>query len=284
VTGSGKTFTMANVIAQLGRPTLVISHNKTLAAQLYSELKEFFPRNAVEYFVSYYDYYQPEAYIPQTDTYIEKDASINEEIERLRLAATDALINREDVVIVASVSCIYGLGSPEDYRGMLVTLRAGEEWARDEVMRGWWTCSTRATTWRPAGDVPRARRHAGHLSVLQQGRGAGRVLRRHHREPAADRSADGQDPADVRPHDDFAGQAFRDARREDPAGHRAHPGRDGGAGGRTGGAGQAAGSPAPAHAHHVRHGDAARGGLLQRHRELFRAALGPPGGFAARTR
>ncbi len=135
VTGSGKTFTMANVIAQLNRPTLVISHNKTLAAQLYAELKEFFPRNAVEYFVSYYDYYQPEAYIPQTDTYIEKDASINEEIERLRLAATDALINREDVVIVASVSCIYGLGSPEDYRGMLVTLRTGEEFAREDIMR-----------------------------------------------------------------------------------------------------------------------------------------------------
>ena len=135
VTGSGKTFTMANVIAQLGRPTLVISHNKTLAAQLYAELKEFFPRNAVEYFVSYYDYYQPEAYIPQTDTYIEKDSSINEEIERLRLAATDALINREDVIIVASVSCIYGLGSPEDYRGMLITLRAGAESSREDVMR-----------------------------------------------------------------------------------------------------------------------------------------------------
>ena len=135
VTGSGKTFTMANVLAQLGRPALVISHNKTLAAQLYSELKEFFPRNAVEYFVSYYDYYQPEAYIPQTDTYIEKDASINEEIERLRLAATDALINREDVIIVASVSCIYGLGSPEDYRGMLITLRRGEEFAREAIMR-----------------------------------------------------------------------------------------------------------------------------------------------------
>ena len=135
VTGSGKTFTMANVLAQLGRPALVISHNKTLAAQLYSELKEFFPRNAVEYFVSYYDSYQPEAYIPQTETYIEKDASINEEIERLRLAATDALINREDVIIVASVSCIYGLGSPEDYRGMLITLRQGEEFAREAIMR-----------------------------------------------------------------------------------------------------------------------------------------------------
>jgi excinuclease ABC subunit B len=135
VTGSGKTFTMANVIAQLGQPTLVISHNKTLAAQLYSELKEFFPNNAVEYFVSYYDYYQPEAYIPQTDTYIEKDASINEEIERLRLAATDAMVNRKDVIIVASVSCIYGLGSPEDYRAMLIGLRKGEEFPREEVVR-----------------------------------------------------------------------------------------------------------------------------------------------------
>jgi len=135
VTGSGKTFTIANVIAQRNQPALVISHNKTLAAQLYSELKEFFPNNAVEYFVSYYDYYQPEAYIPQTDTYIEKDASINEEIERLRLAATDALINREDVIIVASVSCIYGLGSPEDYRAMLVSMKVGEEFARDDLMQ-----------------------------------------------------------------------------------------------------------------------------------------------------
>lgn len=135
VTGSGKTFTVANVIARYGRPTLVISHNKTLAAQLYAELKGFFPGNAVEYFVSYYDYYQPEAYIPQTDTFIEKDASINAEIERLRLAATDALMNREDVVIVASVSCIYGLGSPEDYREMLVSLHKGDTIERDVVLK-----------------------------------------------------------------------------------------------------------------------------------------------------
>src|SRR5438094_1632966 len=115
VTGSGKTFTMANVIQALDRPTLVISHNKTLAAQLFSEFKQFFPHNAVEYFVSYYDYYQPEAYIPQTDTYIEKDASINEQIEKLRLSTTSSLLSRRDVVVVASVSCIYGLGSPEDF-------------------------------------------------------------------------------------------------------------------------------------------------------------------------
>ena len=135
VTGSGKTFTIANVIARHGRPALVLSHNKTLAAQLYAELKAFFPRNAVEYFVSYYDYYQPEAYIPQTDTFIEKDSSINEEIERLRLAATDALLNREDAIIVASVSCIYGLGSVEDYRRMVVSAAVGETADRDRLLR-----------------------------------------------------------------------------------------------------------------------------------------------------
>ncbi len=135
VTGSGKTFTIANAIARHGRPTLVLSHNKTLAAQLYAELKDFFPHNAVEYFVSYYDYYQPEAYIPQTDTFIEKDSAINEEIERLRLAATDALLNREDVIIVASVSCIYGLGSPEDYKQMVVSATVGEAADRDAVLR-----------------------------------------------------------------------------------------------------------------------------------------------------
>lgn len=134
VTGSGKTFTLANVIAQYGRPTLVMSHNKTLAAQLYAELKSFFPHNAVEYFVSYYDFYQPEAYIPTTDTYIEKDASINEGIERLRLAATDALLNREDVILVASVSCIYGLGSPEDYREMTLRLVQNGEMDRDQML------------------------------------------------------------------------------------------------------------------------------------------------------
>jgi excinuclease ABC subunit B len=134
VTGSGKTFTMANVIARLGRPALVMSHNKTLAAQLYGEFKEFFPHNSVRYFVSYYDYYQPEAYIPQRDIYIEKDASINDEIERLRLAATSALVSRNDVVVIASVSCIYGLGSPDDYRKMMVRLEVGQTIDRDEML------------------------------------------------------------------------------------------------------------------------------------------------------
>ena len=135
VTGSGKTFTMANVIEQLNKPTLVIAHNKTLAAQLYGEFKEFFPENAVEYFVSYYDYYQPEAYVPSTDTYIEKDSAINDEIDKLRHSATAALTERRDVIIIASVSCIYGLGSPIDYQNMTVSLRPGMEKDRDEVIR-----------------------------------------------------------------------------------------------------------------------------------------------------
>lgn len=135
VTGSGKTFTMANIIERLQKPTLVIAHNKTLAAQLYNELKEFFPHNAVEYFVSYYDYYQPEAYVPSTDTYIEKDSSVNDEIDKLRHSATAALVEREDVIVVASVSCIYGLGDPEEYYGMMLSLRPCMEKDRDEVLR-----------------------------------------------------------------------------------------------------------------------------------------------------
>ena len=135
VTGSGKTFTMANVIQALNKPTLIISHNKTLAGQLYGEMKEFFPENAVEYFVSYYDYYQPEAYVPSSDTYIEKDSAINEEIDKLRLSATAALSERRDVIVVASVSCIYGLGSPVDYKDMILSLRLGIIKDRDEVIK-----------------------------------------------------------------------------------------------------------------------------------------------------
>jgi excinuclease ABC subunit B len=135
-TGTGKTFSIAHVIANHGRPTLVMSHNKTLAAQLYGELKALFPHNAVEYFISYYDYYQPEAYVPATDTYIEKDASINEDIERLRLRATSSLMERDDVIVVASVSCIYGLGNPRDYRGLMLHVQVGEERPRREILRG----------------------------------------------------------------------------------------------------------------------------------------------------
>ena len=134
VTGSGKTFTMANIIAALNKPTLIISHNKTLAGQLYGEMKEFFPENAVEYFVSYYDYYQPEAYVPQTDTYIAKDSAINDEIDKLRLSATASMSERKDVIVVSSVSCIYGIGSPDDYENMMISLREGQEIDRDEVI------------------------------------------------------------------------------------------------------------------------------------------------------
>ena len=134
ITGSGKTFTMANIIAKRQQPTLIISHNKTLAAQLYSEFKSFFPDNAVEYFVSYYDYYQPEAYIPQTDTHIEKDASINDEIDRLRIAATSALLTRSDIIVVASVSCIYGLGSPDDFKEMMIPIHRGDDLGRDDLL------------------------------------------------------------------------------------------------------------------------------------------------------
>ncbi|MBU6200016.1 MAG: DEAD/DEAH box helicase family protein, partial [Xanthomonadaceae bacterium] len=134
VTGSGKTFTIANVIERVQKPTLVLAPNKTLAAQLYGEFREFFPHNAVEYFVSYYDYYQPEAYLPSTDTYIEKDSSINEEIERLRIAATSSLVSRRDVIVVASVSCIYGLGSPEDFTEMRIELRRGTAFGRNRLL------------------------------------------------------------------------------------------------------------------------------------------------------
>ena len=153
VTGSGKTFTMANVIQQLNRPTLVLAHNKTLAAQLCSEFREFFPNNAVEYFVSYYDYYQPEAYIAHTDTYIEKDSAINDEIERLRHSATSSLAERRDVIVVSSVSCIYGLGDPIDYKSMVVSLRTGQERDRDELMRRLTDIRYEPATFRVNGDT-----------------------------------------------------------------------------------------------------------------------------------
>ena len=134
VTGSGKTFTTANVIQNLGKKTLVLAHNKTLAAQLYAEFREFFPENAVEYFVSYYDYYQPEAYVPTTDTYIEKDSAINDEIDRLRHSATRSLLEREDVIVISSVSCIYGIGSPEEYSGMKLTLFSGDTFEKKDLL------------------------------------------------------------------------------------------------------------------------------------------------------
>ena len=195
VTGSGKTFTMANVVQALDRPTLVLSHNKTLAAQLYSEFKQFFPDNAVEYFVSYFDYYQPEAYIPRSDTYIEKDSSTNEEIERLRLSATSSLLTRRDTLVVASVSCIYGLGSPEDYQEHDLHDREGPV----PLARGL-PGAAGGDAVRPqrlqlhARQVPRARRHGGALPRLHGGRRARGILRRrdraHHAHRADDRRHD----------------------------------------------------------------------------------------------
>ena len=135
VTGSGKTFTMANIIREVKKPTLILAHNKTLAAQLYSEFKEFFPNNAVEYFVSYYDYYQPEAYVASSDTYIEKDASINDEIDKLRHSATASILERDDVIVVSSVSCIYGIGDPDDYKKLMLSIRTGMEIDRDTLIR-----------------------------------------------------------------------------------------------------------------------------------------------------
>ena len=169
VTGSGKTFTMAKVIESIGRPALVLAHNKTLAAQLYHEFKSFFPSNAVEYFVSYYDYYQPEAYIPSSDVYIEKEATINDELDKLRLSATRSLFERRDCVIVASVSCIYGLGSPEAYYGMLLMLEKGQKITRKEIIVAAGGHSLRAQRGRfPARHVSRARRRDRGFSHLRR--------------------------------------------------------------------------------------------------------------------
>ncbi len=151
-TGTGKTYTMSQVIARVNKPTLVIAHNKTLAGQLYSEFKEFFPENAVEYFVSYYDYYQPEAYVPSSDTYIEKDSSVNDEIDKLRHSATSALLERNDVIVVASVSCIYGLGSPKEYSDSVVSLRPGQEISVISCSMPWWISSLSGTTSTSNGD------------------------------------------------------------------------------------------------------------------------------------
>ena len=203
VTGSGKTFTMAKVIEQLNRPTLVLAHNKTLAAQLYQEFRGFFPENAVEYFVSYYDYYQPEAYIASTDTYIEKESTINDEIDRMRLSATRSLFERRDVVIVASVSCIYGLGSPEAYYGMLLHAGAGPaDFAPgDSVQAGRDPLRTQRSGFQ-ARDLSRPRRHDRSASDLRKHRVSHRALGRRGREAQHVRSAyRRRDPIAGSPHD-----------------------------------------------------------------------------------
>ena len=194
VTGSGKTFTMANVIQAAARPTLVISHNKTLAAQLYAEFKSYFPENAVEYFVSYYDYYQPEAYVPHTNTYIEKDASINDDIDRLRLAATSALFERRDVIVVASVSCIYGLGSPEDFRREMLMVQVGEKIARETILSRARAHPLHAERSGPqTRDLPRARRRGRGAPRVRGDRGPDRALRRPGRANLGLRPPDGKD-------------------------------------------------------------------------------------------
>ncbi len=196
VTGSGKTFTMAQVIARTNRPTLVMAHNKTLAAQLYQEFRRFFPHNAVEYFVSYYDYYQPEAYVPASDTYIEKEATINDEIDRMRLSATRSLFERRDVIIVASVSCIYGLGSPEAYYGMVLPLTRGQRISRQEILRKLVEIQYRAQRRRVrTRHVPRARRHHRGASVVRGARAPDRPVRRRDRRAGGDRPADRPDAA-----------------------------------------------------------------------------------------
>ena len=200
VTGSGKTFTMANVIARTGRPALVLAPNKTLAAQLYSEFREFFPNNAVEYFVTYYDYYQPEAYVPSRDLYIEKDSSINEHIEQMRLSATKAILERPDCVIVATVSAIYGIGDPSEYHSMILHLREGDTLTQRDAIKRLTEMQYSAQRGRlQARHVPRARRRARHLpGRARRERGAHLAVRRRGRVAAAVRPADRPHPAEDR--------------------------------------------------------------------------------------
>ncbi len=246
VTGSGKTFTMANVIQQLQKPTLIIAHNKTLAAQLYGEFKEFFPENAVEYFVSYYDYYQPEAYVPSTDTYIEKDSAINDEIDKLRHSATAALSERKDVIIVASVSCIYGLGSPIDYQEMVISLRPGMVKDRDEIIHKLIDIQyTRNDmdfhrgTFRVRGDVLEmfpAYSGGDAYRIEFFGDEVDRIT--------ADRYPDGRGQAATGAYRHFPGVPLRSAQGQDAPGYGEHPGRAKGASGLFQERGQAAGGPA----------------------------------------
>ena len=270
-TGTGKTMTMAATIEAVQKPALVIAHNKTLAAQLCNEFRTYFPRNAVEYFVSYYDYYQPEAYVPSKDLYIEKDSAINQEIDRLRHSATAALFARRDVVIVASVSCIYGLGSPEIYDENLQTLRKGEY---DRPRRA--AAQARLDPVHPqrhrarARDVPRPRRDARDLPGLRRDRLPDRAVRRRGRAPAAlrpghRRGARGR----PRARRDLAGLALQRPRGHDRGRRRRDRRRAQRALRRAREPGQAARVPPPAPAHPVRHGDAARAGLLLGDRELL---------------
>ena len=283
VTGSGKTYTMAKVIEAVQRPTLVLAHNKTLAAQLCEEFKEFFPNNAVEYFVSYYDYYQPEAYIPHTDTYIEKDASTNEEIDRLRLSATCALLERRDVIVVSSVSCIYGLGEPEDFAKMMISLRPGMTLERDELLR-------RLVEIRyERNDVAFDRnmfRVRGDTVEIYPAYWKDAAIRVEFFGDEIDRISQinpvtGAVTKIAQPRAHLARQPLRHLQGQDgpgPGGDREGAGR---AGGLVRGARQAGGGPAHPPADHLRHGDDAGAGLLLRHRELLPGDLQPARGLPA---
>ena len=275
-TGTGKSATTAWLIEQVQRPTLVMAPNKTLAAQLANEFKELLPNNAVEYFVSYYDYYQPEAYVPQTDTYIEKDSSINDEVERLRHSATQSLLTRRDVVVVASVSCIYGLGTPQEYVDRALKVRAGgvPRARRPAAHAGHRAVHPQRPLLHPR-HVPGAGRHDRDLPGLRGARGPDRDVRRR------DRAALLPAPAHRRggPRGRGALRLPRHPLRRRPRAHGAgdqrHRGRAGAAAGRAGAAGQAARGPAAAHAHHLRHRDDAPGRVLLRHRELLPAHRRP---------
>ena len=277
VTGSGKTFTMAKIIEQVNRPALVLAHNKTLAAQLFNEFRNFFPQNAVEYFVSYYDYYQPEAYMPASDTYIEKESTINDELDRLRMSATRSLFERRDVVIVASVSCIYGLGSPEAYYGMLVMLEPGQQHLARGAAAPPRGDSVRARRGSAARHLPRARRHDRNSSALRGPRLSHRDVGRPDRRACA--------PSTPSPAKFAASRCSRLPIY--PKSHYVMPAEQKErairtileelalveAGARE--AGQIRRGAARVAAHHVRHRDDAHHRLLPRHRELFAAHVRP---------
>ena len=282
VTGSGKTFTMAQCIARVNRPTLVMAHNKTLAAQLYQEFRRFFPENAVEYFVSYYDYYQPEAYVPTTDSYIEKEATINDEIDRMRLSATRSLFERRDVIIVASVSCIYGLGSPEAYYGMMLPLERGQRIDRDQILRKLVEIQYERNDHEFDRGVFRVRGDIVEVLAVLRGHGApDRAVRRRGGRADHVRPADREDGAAARQGGDLSEDALRHVPRPDQAG-----GRDDQGGARlvarpAGIGRQGPRGPPAAPADDVRSRDDQGDRLLPRHRELCAAPDRPAAGRAA---
>ena len=275
-------MTVANVIKEFGRPTLVLSHNKTLAAQLYGELKSFFPHNAVEYFISYYDYYQPEAYVPASDTYIEKDASINDDIDRLRLRATSSLMERDDVVIVATVSAIYGLGDPQTYREQMVTIEQGQKVPRDDILRALVMIqyhrndvSFERGTFRVRGDTVEilpAYEEQG-VRVELWGDEVERISKIN--------PAHGRDDRDARARGDLSGEALRDAAPDARARREAHPRGARGASRRAAERRKAARGAATRESHELRHRDDAGDRHVRRHRELLASSVRPRGGRAA---